>query len=102
MHLVGLHYKNTSRCSPLNIQFIKIKHFSHKDMSNTTNFHCTQYAPYTVSPKLKRVEVTLTCTYKNTVPFVAWKKCLYLNSFSMLTCMVISTTYTVNPANPFG
>ena len=67
---------------PLNIKCIKIKHFSHQDVSNIMNLHCTQYAPYTVSPKLKRAQVTRTCRYKNTVPFVAWKQCLYVKSLS--------------------
>ena len=82
---------------PLNVKSIKIKHFSHQDMSNITNLHCTQNTPYTVSPTLKRFQVTQTCRYKNSVPSAAWKQWLYLNSFSTLTYMVISNIYTVNP-----
>jgi len=60
-------------------------------MHNITKLHCTQYAHYTVSPKLTQVQVTQTIQYL----FAAWKHCLYLNSFSNLT-YVISTKCIVN------
>jgi hypothetical protein len=51
-------------------------------MHNITNLHCTQYAHYTVSPKLTCVQVTQPVDITLQYLFVAWKHCLYLNSFS--------------------
>jgi len=94
-----------------NIRHYQNQTFSHQDTHNITKLHCTQYAHYTILQSYTVRTLHNKSQYlgdlhvsKSNGPvditiqhlFVVWKHCLYLNSFSTLTYMVISTIYTIS------
>ena len=62
-----------------------------------TKLHLTQYATYTVSPRLKRVQVTWPVDITTQYLGETWKLCLYLINFSTLKYVHKHHIITVNP-----
>ena len=68
-------------------------------MHNITKLHCTQFAPYKVSPKLKCVPVTQTGRYKNTVPFYSLEALPLLKQFQHID-HIYSKPLQIHSVNP--